>query len=161
MKKILVVDDEEKITSFLKTYLEETLKYQVHVAHSGESAYKEANSFHPDLILLDIIMPNMDGNQLIETLKGNPDTEKILIVVTSGLGEMVYHEKKDRWKWEPNRKVVKDRGQIIREKDAQRASEAYGVDDFLAKPFSPDTLKIVISEVFEKFEKNQRPPNEA
>ena len=85
IKKILVVDDEEKITMFLKAYLEETGKYQVHTENSGQGAYEAAQSFCPDLILLDIMMKDMSGDALANKIKGDPLLRMTPIVFLTGI----------------------------------------------------------------------------
>jgi CheY-like chemotaxis protein len=150
MNKILVVDDEKDLCELVKKVLEKTGKYKVDTISDPEKVIEVCRQLKPDLILLDIVMPNLKGTELIQILKGSPQTMKIYIIVTSGLGEMVYRLKEEKWHWEPNRPIVKTRGEVIHEKHAARAAEAYGVDDFLAKPFSPDTLRQVIDEVFSR-----------
>jgi len=157
MKKILVVDDEQDLCSLVKKSLEKTGKYIVVTTSLPEEVLGLCAREKPDLILLDIVMPNMDGNEILASLKKQkPQASKPLIVVTSGLGEMVYLERSDKWRWLPNRKVVHERGRIIEEKEAHRAALEYGVDDFIAKPFSPGTLRAVVQEVFDKREKKQK-----
>ena len=85
IKKILVVDDEEKITIFLKAYLEDTGKYQVQAENSGQSAFEAALNFSPDLILLDIMMKDMSGDALADKIKGDPLLRKTPIVFLTGI----------------------------------------------------------------------------
>ena len=63
-KKILVVDDEVPITRQLKLQLEKTGKYEVHAENSGQEAITAARQFKPDLALLDVMMPDMDGGDV-------------------------------------------------------------------------------------------------
>ena len=147
MKKILVVDDEADLCEMVSHSLAKSGEYTVLSTSQPESVLGICRQECPDLILLDIVMPNLKGTEIIQALKANPATARILIVVTSGLGEMVYEKKKEKWTWQPNRELLKDRGEVVREKSAARAAEAYGVDDYLAKPFSPQTLRQVVEEV--------------
>lgn len=147
MKKILVVDDEQDLCSMVKKSLERTGEYQVVATSQPEEVLGLCQAEKPDLLLLDIVMPNLKGTEIIKALREKPETKRLLIVVTSGLGEMVYFDKKEEWKWLPNRPVVQERGEVIKERSAERAAAAYGVDDFLAKPFSPETLRNVVKEV--------------
>jgi DNA-binding response OmpR family regulator len=62
-KKVLVVDDNVSITQLLKTTLEESGKFRVRIVNSALSAIATAREFKPDLILLNIIMPDMDGHR--------------------------------------------------------------------------------------------------
>ncbi len=84
-KKILVVDDEMSITSFLKFYLEETGKYEVKAENSGERGYENAKTFRPDLILLDIMMQDMSGDGLADKIKNDPLLHKTPIIFLTGI----------------------------------------------------------------------------
>lgn len=95
-KRILVVDDEPGITRMLKLNLEQTNVYEVMVENSANHAYLSAMSFHPDLIMLDILMPGKDGGQLASDFQESPkfkDTPILFLTaaatkkeVTSGKG---------------------------------------------------------------------------
>lgn len=82
--KILVVDDEKEITDLFQDYLEGS-GYQVRVAHSGSEALVKVGQEKPDLIILDILMPDLTGLQVVDTLKRNPDTSRIPIILSSVL----------------------------------------------------------------------------
>ncbi len=150
MKKILVVDDEVDLCELVQRSLQKTGEYTVETVSQPEEVISRCLDFKPDLILLDIVMPRLKGTDLIKTLRTNPELSKIRIIVTSGLGEMVYSKKKDQWKWQPNRELIAERGDIVQEKNSERAAAAYGVDDYLAKPFKPATLLQVVQDVFFK-----------
>lgn len=79
-KRILVVDDESSITRLLKLNLEKTGRYVVQTLNSSEAALKAALEFHPDLILLDVIMPGLDGGYLANTLRSHPALKTVPIV---------------------------------------------------------------------------------
>lgn len=81
LKHILIIDDEEGFCNFIKETLEMTGKYQVIIATDGVSGLKAARHHKPDLILLDIIMPVMDGFQVLKTLKEDPRTLAIPVIV--------------------------------------------------------------------------------
>ena len=147
MPKILVVDDEEDILFLVKQCLEKTGGYEVVVTTLPEEVVELCKKEKPDLVILDNVMPHMTGEELVKALHEDPETRKLLLIVASGQGEMVYFRKRDKWEWQPNRPVVQERGDIIKERNAERASQAYGVDDFLCKPFSPDALLSVVKEV--------------
>lgn len=153
MKNILIVDDEAELCEMLKKCLVKTGLYEVSTTTFPQEVLPLCRQFHPDLILLDVVMPHIKGTDLIKELKESPDTKDIFIVVNSGLGEMVYHEKKDQWKWEPNRDIVQNRGEVIHEHHAEEAAKAYGVDDFIAKPFSRETLLSVLNDVLSRTKK--------
>ncbi len=151
MKKILIVDDEPELTEYLQRVLERTGLYEVNTTSFPEEVINICRDWKPDLLVIDIVMPNMDGREVIRELQSSSDLRSILIIVTSGLGEMVYVKKKDEWKWQPNRPVVQERSDdLVKERSAERAAEAYGVDDYLSKPFSPQTLLQVVEEVLSR-----------
>ena len=85
MKKILVVDDDKNITSFLKAYLEDTGKYQVRTENSGESGFEAAVDFCPDLILLDLMMKDLGGDGVANRIKGHPLLRKTPIIFLTGI----------------------------------------------------------------------------
>ena len=77
--KILVVDDEAEIRDFLALELRE--EYEVYTAADGVEGCESALSFIPDLIISDIIMPNMDGIELCGKIKSNINTSHIPIIL--------------------------------------------------------------------------------
>ncbi|MFH1621811.1 MAG: response regulator [Candidatus Omnitrophota bacterium] len=86
MKKILVVDDEQDIREIIKISLEED-GFRVLEANNGKDAIELAKSEKPNLITLDILMPNMDGFQIAKILKEDPVTADIPIIILSVLSE--------------------------------------------------------------------------
>jgi two-component system, OmpR family, response regulator len=68
-KRILVVDDEPSVTRLLKLNLEQTGLYEVHVENASSQVVAAARQFKPDLALLDVMMPEMDGGELAERLR--------------------------------------------------------------------------------------------
>lgn len=110
-KKILVVEDEKNIILGVRTCLD-AVGYEVETAENGEIALKAVCQNKPDLILLDLVMPQFDGFEFLETMKGNPETRQIpIIVLTAKAGE----------------------------EDRQRAMEL-GADAYMTKPFRPQEL---------------------
>ena len=84
--KVLIVDDEPLNVKLLSTaFCPE--RYQTFTAHGGEEALEKVAKDSPDLILLDIMMPDLDGIEVTRRLKGNPDTEHIPIILVTGLDE--------------------------------------------------------------------------
>ena len=79
-KRILVVDDESSITRLLKLNLERTGDYEVATENVSQAALAAAERFQPDLILLDVIMPGMDGGHLASMLQGSPRLKGVPIV---------------------------------------------------------------------------------
>jgi two-component system alkaline phosphatase synthesis response regulator PhoP len=84
MKKILVVDDEAYIVELVKFNLEKE-GYQVIVASDGRNALKMVQTEQPDLVLLDIMLPNIDGLEVCRILKQSPDTNSIPIIMLTAV----------------------------------------------------------------------------
>ncbi len=76
--KILVVDDEPSILNLVKAYLEKE-GYQVYTASDGPSGLKAARAYRPDLIVLDIMLPGMDGLEVLSHLRRDSDAYVILL----------------------------------------------------------------------------------
>ena len=112
--KILVVDDEQMNVELLENYLSKD--YDVSVAYDGNEALLIVDKDPPDLIILDIMMPKMNGYEVCNKLKENPRTMGIPIIMVTAL-----HQKKDK---------IKAIGMFA--------------DDFLSKPidFSELTAKV-------------------
>ena len=85
-KKILLVDDEEDIIKMNKLRLIES-NYDVVSANDGKEGIEKAEKEIPDLILLDVVMPRMDGLQTLLKLKNNPKTLHIPVIMLSGTGD--------------------------------------------------------------------------
>jgi signal transduction histidine kinase/CheY-like chemotaxis protein len=79
LRKILIIDDDSQSIFMLKHVLE-SRGYQVEGVVSGKEGITKLSFFSPDLILLDVLMPEMDGYQVCETLKNNPDTSGIPVI---------------------------------------------------------------------------------
>jgi two-component system, OmpR family, response regulator len=79
-KRILVVDDETSITRLLKMNLELLGNYEVREENSGKRAFETAREFKPDLILLDVMMPDMDGGDVAAALRRDPALRKTPVV---------------------------------------------------------------------------------
>lgn len=120
--KILVVDDEPEITEIVDAFLT-TAGYEVAVENSSAGGIQRAKDFKPDLILLDIMMPVMDGYEVCNVLKKDANTAPIPVVFLTG---------KDA-------------------RDDQGRSFKSGCDLFVKKPFSCerllDIVKIVLLSV--------------
>ena len=110
---LLIVDDEEKNIKLLKGMLHSE-NYAIHEALNGETALKEIAEVMPDLILLDVMMPNMNGFEVCQKLKQDKKTRSIPIVMVTAL-----KEKEDRLK-----------------------AMDVGADDFLSKPVDRTELLI-------------------
>ena len=109
---VLIVDDQGQSISLLTRILSSS--YNLLVAKSGRDAIETASKFVPDIILLDVIMPDMDGYAVITELKGSKNTQDIPVIFITGLGSVEEEEK----------------GLIL------------GAADYIKKPFSPAILKV-------------------
>ena len=109
--KVLVVDDEVYILHILDFSLGAE-GYEVITAADGEQALEKAISEKPDLIILDIMMPKMDGYETCKKIKQQPETKHIPVLLLTAKG---------------------------RDIDRQRGFDS-GADDYITKPFSPNKL---------------------
>lgn len=124
MKKIMIVDDEPDQIFTLKTALESSEeRFSVVGANSGKECFRLLKKETPDLIILDIMMPEMSGWEVYDKIKDNPSWKNIPIVFLTA--------RTDR--------VAENAGQFLGE-------------DFLEKPIEMEQLKIRINRVFEKKE---------
>jgi CheY-like chemotaxis protein len=114
-KRILVCDDDPVILRLLQVNLE-LEGYDVLLANHGEEAFEVARAQLPDLIILDIMMPRMDGYQTVAALKANESTNRIPVVFLSAKAQA---------------------------SDIERGKEQ-GVADYLTKPFDPSDLLDVV-----------------
>lgn len=84
--KILLVDDDEAITTVFATALKKD-GYDILVASDGQSALEIAKTQHPNLILLDQLLPDMNGNEILKSLKQDPQTNSIPVTLLSNFGQ--------------------------------------------------------------------------
>ncbi len=110
-EKILVVDDEEDILELVSYNLSKE-GFKVSISTSGESGLENARDLKPDLMVLDIMLPGMNGLDVCRKLKSSPETSAIPVIMLSAKGE---------------------------EADIVTGLEL-GADDYLTKPFSPRIL---------------------
>ncbi len=83
-QKILVVDDDESIAELIALYMNKEC-YSTEIAYDGESALEKVNSFSPDLILLDIMLPGIDGYEVLREVR---KTSKVPVIMLSAKGEV-------------------------------------------------------------------------
>ena len=86
-KRILVVEDESFLSKVLSERLEDEGFGQVDVAGNGEEALQKVQDHNPDIILLDMILPKMNGFEVLEHLKKDTKYKKIPVMVLSNLGQ--------------------------------------------------------------------------
>ncbi len=83
-KRILVIDDEPSMTRMIRLNLEMTKRYQVREENNAMHALAAAREFKPDLILLDVIMPGMDGGELARRIKTDPTLSLVPVIFLTG-----------------------------------------------------------------------------
>src|SRR4030067_3768729 len=87
-KKILLVDDDADFVEAIKIILENK-SYDVSVAHDGKEGLKKVETEKPNLIILDVMMPEMDGYEVCAKLKADPQYEHIPILLLTAVGEAI------------------------------------------------------------------------
>jgi PAS domain S-box-containing protein len=117
-RHILVVDDNRDAANSLARLLTILCRQEVRVAYDGPSALEAAASFRPEVVLLDIGLPGMDGYEVARKLRARPELDGTLLVALTGWGQ---------------------------DEDRQRSKEA-GFDRHLVKPVDPDALMRLLAE---------------
>ena len=79
-RRILLIDDEETFARSMKSYLELTGRYEVRMEHDSRQALQAAREFQPDLILLDVIMPQGDGGHVAAQIRGDQRVKEAPVV---------------------------------------------------------------------------------
>ncbi|WP_107667107.1 response regulator [Cyanothece sp. BG0011] len=87
--KILIIDDERAILDVVKASLEIVVQWEVLTASSGQEGREKALRQQPDLILLDVMMPDVDGLALLNQLRYDPLTQKIPVILLTGKSNMI------------------------------------------------------------------------
>lgn len=149
---VLVVDDDADYGAMIKQKLEATGEYAVTVLMDQSKTEATVAQLKPGLILLDNVMPGRMGSEIAKILKKKgSETKRIPLIMVSGKGEFIYHKKINDFKWEPNNPMVKTRGTLPEAKGAEALAQAFGVDDYVAKPFKIEILIDVIKDVVARF----------
>ena len=115
------MDDDEVVARTITQFLKTEGIYEIATAFNGFNAGLEVMSFHPDLVILDLMMPYVDGFGVCQTIKSNPKTEQIKVLVATAYTE---------------------------EETINRAL-ACGADSWLGKPFKMEELKQKVEELLE------------
>ena len=150
--KIVVIDDEADLCVFMKAVLEKDGRLEVAATTNPLQAETMIRQVMPQLILTDIVMPDRLGTDIIAALKKDQELKRIPVIVASGKGEMFFDKKKNAFTWSPNNPLaVKARTIIPAARGASAIAEAYGVQDFIAKPFKEEILLQVVSEVIARY----------
>ncbi|MDD3087392.1 MAG: response regulator [Candidatus Omnitrophica bacterium] len=123
-KRIFIADDQSEVLSLLKDFLT-TNNFDVMTCREPKNVLRLIRSFKPQLILLDLLMPDLGGFEVCEILNNEPETRGIPIIVISGLSDSL---------------------------DIKKAYKL-GVVDYLVKPFSLDSMLKKISQAIANKEK--------
>lgn len=121
MNKVLVIEDDRDIAELVEYNLK-TENFRVEVSHNGREGLQRAQKAPPDLILLDLMLPDLSGLDICKTLKGNPQTKNIPIIMVTAKGT------------ETDRVVGFE----------------LGADDYLTKPFSPRELTLRVKAILRR-----------
>jgi len=148
--KILLIDDDKGLCLLVKKIIEKTKRFDIVTTTDPAAAEDLCWKEKPDLIILDNVMPGIKGSELVKKFRKNEKTKDVLIIMLTGKGEMVYSEEKEKFEWNPNALIVKQRGELEEQKQPGSISEAYGVDAYLLKPLSPRALLETIDEILVK-----------
>jgi CheY-like chemotaxis protein len=116
-KRVLVVDDNQDIAVSLSRLLTRVYGQDVRIAHDGPSALDLADEFQPEIVLLDIGLPGMDGCEVARRLRERPEFSQTVLIALTGWGQ----------------------------EDARKRSEQAGIDHHLVKPVDPDALAELIA----------------
>jgi excisionase family DNA binding protein len=84
-KKVLIVDDDAEIVEIIADVLARDGRFEIKTASSGYDAGIATQRFRPDLILLDYMLPDVNGNVVCQTIRKNPEFENIRIIIISGV----------------------------------------------------------------------------
>ena len=129
---VLVIDDSPTILKVVQLVLTKA-GFSVHTAPDGEEGIARARSERPDLILLDFVMPKMNGYQVCRALAESPDLKSIPVVLMSAKGDQV----------------------------GERFVKVMGIVDYITKPFSPEAITAVVQHTIEKYPAHPTTPNAA
>lgn len=124
--KILIVDDEPDIVEFI-SYNLRNKGYLTATANDGVQAIRKAKEFRPDLILMDVMMPNKDGMDAVRELRVLPEFEDTAIIFLTALNDEKY----------------------------EIEGLKIGADDFISKPIKPEVLATRIAATLRRFKKDE------
>ena len=129
MAKLLIVEDDPLMSRmYQKIFTFE--KYEVELAHDGQEGLDKAREFKPTLILLDVMMPKMNGLELLGKLKADPDLKKIPVVMLTNLAG---------------------------EKDAEEALAAGAVKYIIKSEYDPKAIAEMVKEVLAGYTRDEVP----
>ncbi len=120
-RRILVVDDDEQIVELFEDVFSRDDRYQIRTARTGYDAGVLTEQFKPDLMILDYMLPDVNGNVVCQTVRRNPDLTNMKIIIVSG---------------------------VVNASEVEDLLNA-GADEFVKKPFHIDKLLQQIDELLE------------
>ena len=129
VQRILVVDDDREIVRLMRTYLEKN-NYEVLVAHDGETALHILRRERPDLVLLDLMLPGRDGQDVTRVVRGDTGLAAMPIIMLTAR--------------------VEDHDKII--------GLELGADDYVTKPFNPGEVVARVRAVLRRAQGGAAPP---
>jgi DNA-binding response OmpR family regulator len=118
MYRILIVDDEPNIVLALELLMKKE-GFEVHAVDDGEKAIHAVGEFRPDLVLLDIMMPKLDGYEVCQRIRSDASLKNVRIIMLTAKG----------------REVEKEKGLAL------------GVDSYITKPFSTREVVLKVKEL--------------
>lgn len=118
-KRVLVVDDEPEIVDMLVEWLERDGRFEVATASTGFDAGLRTKEFHPDVIVLDYLLPDINGNAVVKSIRADAELQDVKIIIVSG---------------------------IVNREEVQGLLES-GANDFIKKPFIISDLVKRIAEL--------------
>lgn len=143
---ILVVDDDPKIVSLVKTYLERE-GLRVITASSGRSALQAFNDFHPGLIVLDLMLPELDGVALMRTIRERSSVPIVMLSARGSVADRVFgiHEGADDYlakPFSPAELVVRVKAVLRRARDSNGAGPKHGILEYGDLVIDLDRLEV-------------------
>ncbi len=120
-RKLLIVDDDVDLVDLLVDHFERDARFEVRSVNNGFGAGMQIKEFRPDLVVLDVMLPDINGMEVCQLVRSDKSMDDVKIICISGM-------------------VEEDRIQKLREA---------GADDFMKKPFDIDTLSARVCQLLE------------
>ncbi len=117
-RKILIADDNENIREAL-TYLLEDEGYSLSIAKDGAETLAKVREIHPNILFLDIMMPEINGYEVCRIIKNDPELKKIYVIMLTAKGQVAEQER----------------------------GRSAGADEYIVKPFSPMEILAKIKDI--------------
>lgn len=119
IKRILIVEDDEEVRGFIKQYFEP--RYKILESTHGRQGLEAALEYNPDIVISDVLMPQMDGMELCRELKTNIKTSHIPVILLTAKTALTHH----------------------------REGLEFGADHYITKPFSPEMLNLTVNNLLQ------------